>query len=151
MEQNEPVIENKPVADKAEEFTFEGSKISDNTRNNEVSEKQEEIHIPVVEQKESEVKIMMIGGGEIIEPDDTKDVMVGGGEIIEPDESITYMMKKIYLVCSSESYDNNRDNIKNEVIKNKNFVFFQSYFLLLIYRRHLRWLYMLQHQEYYRL
>ena len=36
--------------------------------------------------KEGEV-VQMVGGGEIIEPDDTKDVMVGGGEIIEPDDT----------------------------------------------------------------
>ena len=57
-------------------------------------------------------------------------IKICGGEIIEPDESITYMMKKIYLVCSSESYDNNRDNIKNEVIKNKNFVLVNEKYIL---------------------
>ena len=41
--------------------------------------------------KEGEV-VQMVGGGEIIEPDDTKDVMVGGGEIIEPDDTKDVMV-----------------------------------------------------------
>ncbi len=46
----------------------------------EEKQKQKQIKKEVVEEK-----VDMIGGGEIIEPDDTKDIMVGGGEIIIPD------------------------------------------------------------------
>ena len=38
-----------------------------------------------IKKEKVEEKVNMIGGGEIIEPDDTKDIMVGGGEIIIPD------------------------------------------------------------------
>ncbi len=66
------------------EKEIEEREIEEKERQKEI-ERQKELERQKQIIKESEVRIMMIGGGEIIEPDDTKDVMVGGGEIIIPD------------------------------------------------------------------
>ena len=58
-------------------------------------------------------------------------IKVCGGEIIEPDDdSINFKMKKIFLVCSMSKYENERNNIINEVSNNNNYILINEKFIL---------------------
>ena len=59
-------------------------------------------------------------------------IKVCGGEIIEPDDddSINFKMKKIFLVCSVNKYENERNNIINEVSNNENYILVNEKFIL---------------------
>ena len=73
---------------KERKIIYQGKEDEEMELNN---EKQEElISKSPKESKRSSISIMK-GGGELIEPDDTKSIMKGGGEIIEPDDSKSIM------------------------------------------------------------
>ena len=58
-------------------------------------------------------------------------INICGGEIIEPDESIEFKIKKkIFLVCSFEIYEKERNNILNEVNENSNYLLVNEKFVL---------------------
>ena len=57
-------------------------------------------------------------------------INVCGGEIIEPDESIDFAIKKIFVVCSFNVYEKERNIILNESKKNSNFILVSEKFVL---------------------
>ena len=84
--EKEKEIEEKEIEEKERQKEIERQKEKEiEIERQKEFERQKELERQKQKLKESEIRIMMIGGGEIIEPDDTKDVMVGGGEIIIPD------------------------------------------------------------------
>ena len=64
------------------------------------------------------------------EEDEFDGMMIGGGEIIEPDDSINCKMKNIYLVCSMNNYEKERRNIRNERKINPNYILVNEKFIL---------------------
>ena len=84
--EKEKEIEEKEIEEKERQKEIERQKEKEiEIERQKEFERKKELERQKQKLKESEIRIMMIGGGEIIEPDDTKDVMVGGGEIIIPD------------------------------------------------------------------
>ena len=57
-------------------------------------------------------------------------IEICGGEIVEPDESISYKMTSVYLVCSMNIYDKEKDNISNEKAKNTKYRIVNEKFIL---------------------
>ena len=57
-------------------------------------------------------------------------IQVCGGEIVEPDESISYKMTSVYLVCSMNIYEKEKDNISNEKAKNTKYRIVNEKFIL---------------------
>ena len=68
----------------------------------------------------------------------TQIIRTCGGEIIEPDECLISKMKKIFMVCSFDIYENDKDIIQNEaqsndcVLVNEKFVLDCFYFMTFI-------------------
>ena len=60
-------------------------------------------------------------------------IQICGGEIVEPDDSISYKMSNIYLVCSMNIYEKERNTILNEVQNNKKFIIVNEKFILNCY------------------
>ena len=57
-------------------------------------------------------------------------IEICGGEIVEPDESISYKMTSVYLVCSMNIYEKEKDNISNEKAKNTKYRIVNEKFIL---------------------